>query len=110
MADRNQDLKLDEKEYAIAMYLIRQKQSGALLPSSLPKNLIYSVYPQERPSSSAPTSGTTTPKSRTSSSGGLTPASPIADYKTIPQVFGNNVDLNSSLSRIQQIISFLISH
>jgi hypothetical protein len=109
LADRNQDLRLDAREYAIAMFLIRQKQANALLPSALPKNLIYSVYPEERPSSFAPSSGTTTPnplnKSRSSSgnftgnfplttlTGALTPSSPIADYKTIPQVFGSNGNL-----------------
>jgi len=47
LSDRNRDLKLDLKEYIIAMFLIRMKQAGAVIPNSLPKNLVSSVYPDQ---------------------------------------------------------------
>ena len=49
LSDRNTDQKLDKREYSLAMFLISQKQGGAVLPAQLPKNLIYSIYPEEMP-------------------------------------------------------------
>lgn len=44
LADRNGDQKLDCKEYTLAMYLINAKQRGETIPSSVPVNLLQSIY------------------------------------------------------------------
>lgn len=40
---------LDQREYAIAMFLIRKKQRGEAIPSQLPDNLLWSVFPDTAP-------------------------------------------------------------
>lgn len=40
LADLNADGRMDRREFAVAMYLIRKKLQGFELPASLPSNLL----------------------------------------------------------------------
>ena len=51
LADRDSDGKLSKEDFAVAMYLIRQKISGKPLPETLPPSLIP---PSERTGASKP--------------------------------------------------------
>jgi len=96
LADRTKDKKLDGKEYAIAMFLIRKKQRGETLPSTLPENLLYSVVPELAPpdfvQSLPPPPDSDIRLSNNSqgtpshSSGESQPSLDGSAYKTIPQM------------------------
>jgi intersectin len=43
LADMNADGKMDRREFAVAMHLIKRKLQGYELPSSLPLSLVQSV-------------------------------------------------------------------
>eukprot|EP01114_Cavostelium_apophysatum_P008532 TRINITY_DN2107_c0_g1_i4.p1 TRINITY_DN2107_c0_g1~~TRINITY_DN2107_c0_g1_i4.p1 ORF type:complete len:560 (+),score=107.08 TRINITY_DN2107_c0_g1_i4:309-1988(+) len=78
LADRNNDKKLDRTEFAIALCLIRKKQKGEVLPSTLPLSLVYSAYPELAPARTEPRESNESLRSSGS------------HYRTIPEVLSDS--------------------